>query len=203
MSKETKIAVFGGSFDPVHLGHLFLLHCAVSMTDYESFLIIPAKVSNFKQDNRPQASDADRLNMLRLAIEDFRELYPEDSSAHIEVSTMELERGGISYTSDTIRQLRLQNDTSKIGLIMGDDHIEGLSRWHDFEYLRDNVEFLICRRNSQDSTWNLPDDLCFRALVPESVAPQSSSAIRTDLAGNLDYLSKRVREYVKAHDLYN
>ena len=203
MSKETKIAVFGGSFDPVHLGHLFLLHCAVSMTDYESFLIIPAKVSNFKQDNRPQASDADRLNMLRLAIEDFRELYPEDSSARIEVSTMELERGGISYTSDTIRQLRLQNDTSKIGLIMGDDHIEGLSRWHDFEYLRDNVEFLICRRNSQDSTWNLPDDLCFRALVPESVAPQSSSAIRTDLAGNLDYLSKRVREYVKAHDLYN
>ena len=203
MSKETKIAVFGGSFDPVHLGHLFLLHCAVSMTDYESFLIIPAKVSNFKQDNRPQASDADRLNMLRLAIEDFRELYPEDSSAHIEVSAMELERGGISYTSDTIRQLRLQNDTSKIGLIMGDDHIEGLSRWHDFEYLRDNVEFLICRRNSQESTWNLPDDLCFRALVPESVAPQSSSAIRTDLAGNLDYLSKRVREYVKAHDLYN
>ena len=203
MSKETKIAVFGGSFDPVHLGHLFLLHCAVSMTDYESFLIIPAKVSNFKQDNRPQASDADRLNMLRLAIEDFRELYPEDSSAHIEVSAMELERGGISYTSDTIRQLRLQNDTSKIGLIMGDDHIEGLSRWHDFEYLRDNVEFLICRRNSQESTWNLPDDLCFRALVPESVAPQSSSAIRTDLAGNLNYLSKRVREYVKAHDLYN
>lgn len=203
MSKETKIAVFGGSFDPVHLGHLFLLHCAVSMTDYESFLIIPAKVSNFKQDNRPQASDADRLNMLRLAIEDFRELYPEDSSAHIEVSAMELERGGISYTSDTIRQLRLQNDTSKIGLIMGDDHIEGLSRWHDFEYLRDNVEFLICRRNSQESTWNLPDDLYFRALVPESVAPQSSSAIRTDLAGNLDYLSKRVREYVKAHDLYN
>ncbi|MBP5552038.1 MAG: nicotinate (nicotinamide) nucleotide adenylyltransferase [Spirochaetales bacterium] len=203
MSKETKIAVFGGSFDPVHLGHLFLLHCAVSMTDYESFLIIPAKVSNFKQDNRPQASDADRLNMLRLAIEDFRELYPEDSSAHIEVSAMELERGGISYTSDTIRQLRLQNDTSKIGLIMGDDHIEGLSRWHDFEYLRDNVEFLICRRNSQESTWNLPDDLYYRALVPESVAPQSSSAIRTDLAGNLDYLSKRVREYVKAHDLYN
>lgn len=203
MSKETKIAVFGGSFDPVHLGHLFLLHCAVSMTDYESFLIIPAKVSNFKQDNRPQASDADRLNMLRLAIEDFRELYPEDSSAHIEVSAMELERGGISYTSDTIRQLRLQNDTSKIGLIMGDDHIEGLSRWHDFEYLRDNVEFLICRRNSQDTAWNLPDDLYFRALVPESVAPQSSSAIRTDLAGNLDYLSKKVREYVKAHDLYN
>jgi len=48
-----KTAILGGSFDPVHLGHMFLLHCAVSMTDYSSFLIIPAKVSNFKQDNSP------------------------------------------------------------------------------------------------------------------------------------------------------
>ena len=203
MSKETKIAVFGGSFDPVHLGHLFLLHCAVSMTDYESFLIIPAKVSNFKQENRPQASDADRLNMLRLAVEDFRDIYPEDSAAHLEISTMELERGGVSYTSDTIRQLKAQADTLRIGMVMGDDHIDGLCRWHDFGYLKDNVEFLICRRNSRDSVWNLPEGLAYRALVPETVAPQSSSAIRTDLAGNLDYLSKRVREYVKAHGLYD
>ncbi len=203
MSKETKIAVFGGSFDPVHLGHLFLLHCAVSMTDYESFLIIPAKVSNFKQENRPQASDADRLNMLRLAVEDFRDIYPEDSAAHIEISTMELDRGGVSYTSDTVRQLKAQADATKIGLVMGDDHIDGLCRWHDFGYLKDNVEFLICRRNIKDSVWNLPEGLTYRALVPETVAPQSSSAIRTDLAGNLDYLSKRVREYVKAHGLYD
>ena len=203
MSKETKIAVFGGSFDPVHLGHLFLLHCAVSMTDYESFLIIPTKVSNFKQENRPQASDADRLNMLRLAVEDFRDIYPEDSAAHIEISTMELDRGGVSYTSDTIRQLKTQAENLRIGLVMGDDHIDGLCRWHDFGYLKDNVEFLICRRNSRDSVWNLPEGLTYRALVPETVAPQSSSAIRTNLAGNLDYLSKRVREYVKAHGLYD
>ena len=154
MSKETKTAVLGGSFDPVHLGHLFLLHCAVSMTDYESFLIIPAKVSNFKQDSRPQASDADRLNMLRLAVEDFRDLYPEDRDAHIEISTMELERGGVSYTSDTVRELRAQAENLRIGLVMGDDHIDGLCRWHDFSYLKDNVEFLICRRNSRDSVWN-------------------------------------------------
>ena len=94
MSKA-KVAVLGGSFDPVHLGHLFLLHCAISMTDYRRFLIIPAKVSNFKQDSCPQASDADRLNMLHLALEDFRDLYPEDSGAEIEISTMELERGGV------------------------------------------------------------------------------------------------------------
>lgn len=199
---RAKIAIFGGSFDPVHLGHLFLLHCAISMTDYERFLIIPAKVSNFKQDSRPQASDQDRLNMLDLALEDFRDLYPEDSRAGIEISTMELDRGGVSYTSDTIRQLKKQTDTARIGLIMGDDHIGGLSRWHDFEYLKQNVEFLICRRDSLQSTWELPEDICFKALIPDSLAPQSSSAIRTDLEGNLGYLSRRVLEYVKAHDLY-
>ena len=202
MSKA-KVAVLGGSFDPVHLGHLFLLHCAISMTDYRRFLIIPAKVSNFKQDSRPQASDADRLTMLRLALEDFRDIYPEDSGAGIEISTMELERGGVSYTSDTIRELKIQLDDPMIGLIMGDDHISGLTRWHDFDYLKQNVEFLICRRESSMSNWKLPEDICYRALIPSDIAPQSSSAIRTDLEGNLDYLSRRVREYVKANNLYN
>ena len=202
MSKA-KVAVLGGSFDPVHLGHLFLLHCAISMTDYRRFLIIPAKVSNFKQDSRPQASDADRLTMLRLALEDFRDLFPEDSGAGIEISTMELERGGVSYTSDTIRELKIQLDDPMIGLIMGDDHISGLTRWHDFDYLKQNVEFLICRRESSMSNWKLPEDICYRALIPSDIAPQSSSAIRTDLEGNLDYLSRRVREYVKANNLYN
>ena len=202
MSKA-KVAVFGGSFDPVHLGHLFLLHCAISMTDYRRFLIIPAKVSNFKQDSRPQVSDADRLNMLHLALEDFRDLYPEDSGAEIEISTMELERGGVSYTSDTIRILKAKLDSDRIGLVMGDDHISGLTRWHDFDYLKQNVEFLICRRESSTSEWNIPEDLYYKALIPSDVAPQSSSAIRTDLEGNLDYLSRRVREYVKANNLYN
>ena len=200
---RAKVAVFGGSFDPVHLGHLFLLHCAISMTDYDRFLIIPAKVSNFKQDSRPQASDQDRLNMLQLAMEDFRDLYPEDSNARVEISTMELERGGVSYTSDTIRQIKEKTDTARIGLVMGDDHIGGLSRWHDFDYLKDNVEFLICRRDSVEASWKLPEGICYKALIPSSVAPQSSSAIRTDLESNLDYLSRRVREYVKAHDLYS
>ena len=200
---RAKIAVLGGSFDPVHLGHLFLLHCAISMTDYERFLIIPAKVSNFKQNSRPQASDRDRLNMIGLALEDFRDLYPEDARARIEISTMELDRGGVSYTSDTVRELRAKDDTAVIGLVMGDDHIGGLSRWHDFAYLKDNVEFLICQRDSVQSSWELPEGIRCKALIPASVAPQSSSAIRTDLESNLDYLSQRVREYVKAHDLYN
>ena len=197
-----KTAILGGSFDPVHLGHMFLLHCAVSMTDYSSFLIIPAKVSNFKQDNSPKASDADRLEMLRLALLDYHDLYPQDK-ADISISTMELDRGGVSYTSDTIRILKEELGVKRIGMVMGDDHVSGLSRWHDFPYLRDNVEFLICRRNPEGTCWDtLPQGLCYRRLEPTDVAPQSSSAIRENVSGRNDYLSKRVGEYVRANNLY-
>ena len=200
--RETKTAILGGSFDPVHLGHLFLLHCAVSMTDYKSFLIIPAKVSNFKQDNSPKATDEQRLEMLRLALCDYHELYPKDK-ADISISTMELERGGVSYTSDTIRILKEKLGAGRIGIVMGDDHIEGLSRWHDFPYLKDNVEFLICRRNPEGTCWDtLPEGLCYKKLEPSDVAPQSSSAIRENVSGRGDYLSRRVGEYVRANNLY-
>lgn len=200
--RETKTAILGGSFDPVHLGHLFLLHCAVSMTDYKSFLIIPAKVSNFKQDNSPKATDEQRLEMLRLALCDYHELYPKDK-ADISISTMELERGGVSYTSDTIRILKEKLGAGRIGMVMGDDHIEGLSRWHDFPYLKDNVEFLICRRNPEGTCWDtLPEGLCYKKLEPSDVAPQSSSAIRENVSGRGDYLSRRVGEYVRANNLY-
>ncbi len=199
-----RIAILGGSFDPVHLGHLFLLHCAVSMSDYRHFILIPAKVSNFKQSSRPQASDEDRLNMLRLAVEDFQEIYPEDGEATIEVSTMELDRGGISFTSDTIRLLQEELGLDRIGMVIGDDHLPGLSHWHDFDYLKDNVEFLICRRSEEVTSWDLvPEGVRYRRLEPETVAPQSSSAVRSDLDGNMDFLSRRVREYVKAKGLYD
>ena len=200
--RETKTAILGGSFDPVHLGHLFLLHCAVSMTDYKSFLIIPAKVSNFKQDNSPKATDEQRLEMLKLALCDYHDLYPQDK-ADISISTMELERGGVSYTSDTIRILKEKLGAGLIGIVMGDDHIEGLTRWHDFPYLKDNVEFLICRRNPEGTCWDtLPEGLCYKKLEPSDVAPQSSSAIRENVSGRGDYLSRRVGEYVRANNLY-
>lgn len=204
---DGRLAVLGGSFDPVHLGHLFLLHCAVSMTDYRSFLLVPAKVSNFKQDARPSASDRDRIRMLRLALEDFRELYPQDSGARIDISTMEIDRGGVSYTSDSVRILKEQYATEgRIALIMGDDHIDGLKRWHDYDYLKDNVEFLICRRDATRPLGTvvdrLPDDIVCRLLEPDTVAPQSSSAVRSDLNGNLDFLSPRVRKYVTDFSLY-
>ena len=203
MSRD-KIAVLGGSFDPVHLGHLFLLHCAVSMTDYTHFLLIPAKLSNFKQDSSPQASDRCRLEMLALALKDYAEIYPQDRKVCIEVSEMEIRRGGVSYTSDTVRILKDRYPGAQIGLVIGDDHVQGLGHWHEFGYLRENVQFIICRRSGADDIWDrLPADIDYIRIEPAELAPQSSSAIRADRDANMDYLSGRVREYVRAGNLYN
>lgn len=198
--RDCRVAILGGSFDPVHLGHLFLLHCAATMTDYKSFLVIPAKLSNFKQNSLPKASDYDRVQMLKLALLDYYDIYGERLNA--EVSTLEIERGGISYTSDTVKVLRSKG-FSDVGLIMGDDHIRGLANWHEFEYLAENVEFIICPRSQDESCWEyLPAGIRFRRLEPSERYPQSSTAIRANVGENLDFLSRRVCEYVKAKHLY-
>ena len=199
----TKVALYGGSFDPVHLGHLAVLHNALKSTNYSLFLIVPAKLSNFKQTNTPKASAEDRLQMLRLALEDYKELYPQDDAEKINISTIELERGGVSYTYDTVMEVKkLYGITDRLGLIIGDDQIPQLTNWYRYEDLKNEVEFIICRRNPDGALWSLlPQNICYTKIEPEQLAPQSSSEFRT--SAREDYLSKRVRQYVKDNDLYH
>lgn len=199
-----KTAMLGGSFDPVHLGHLFLLHCAVSLTDYSRFILVPAKLSNFKQNSRPVASDKQRLEMLKLALKDYYRIYPNDRKAEIVVSEIELNRGGVSYTSETVDFLLEKYSLEKLGLIIGDDHIEGLSNWHDFDSMKTKVQFLICNRNNAAGEWkNLPDGIDYLRLNPETVAVENSTAVRKNVSKYLSYLPEEVASYVRENNLYN
>ena len=204
LGESRKVALFGGSFDPVHLGHLAVLHNVLECSDYSLFLIVPAKLSNFKQSNKPKASSEDRLKMLKLALEDYKELYPKDDISKLLISTLELDRGGVSYTYDTVMEIKkLYGITERLGLIIGDDQIPTLTNWYRYEDLKKEVEFIICRRNPDGALWSLlPQDICYTKIEPEELAPQSSSEFRANLESREDYLSKRVRQYVKANDLY-
>lgn len=202
---EMKVAMLGGSFDPVHLGHLFLLHCAISMSDYDTFIVVPAALSNFKRTNAPKATDKDRLEMLRLALLDYKDVYPQDCDADIRLSTMELDRGGVSYTYDTVMDLKRDMDIhGRLGLIMGDDQIPSLARWYRFDDLKREVSFLICRRNQDGTLWNLmPEGVVYSKLESDRLAPQSSSGFREDVHNRMGDLPKRVAEYVREHNLYS
>lgn len=198
-----KTAILGGSFDPIHLGHLYLLHSAVTHTDYSRYIVIPAKISNFKLDAKPVSSDKDRMNMVNLAIEDYHELYPEDDRLIVS-SDIEITRGGISYTYDTVVELKkMYGITGRLGLIMGDDHIAALKRWYKYDQLKEEVEFIICPRDHRNDTEKIPDDIVYRLLEVSRTKEENATAVRENFAKYEKYLSKRVLNYARENNLYS
>lgn len=122
MPKDTKrVGVFGGTFDPVHIGHLIVAAEARAHLDLDRVLFVPARVSPLKPEGT-LFSAAERLRMVELAIE---------GNPHFEVSTIDLEREGPSYTVETLRIIRDElYDNIKLFFIMGADALETLDAWY-------------------------------------------------------------------------
>ena len=191
---KSRTALLGGTFNPVHMGHVHLFHEAYEAGRIGNLIVIPAYISNFKRGSHP-VSFSDRVKMLSLAVEDYRDIYPDDK-LEITVSLFEGEKGGISYTSDTIREFfDSAEDNGKVNFIIGDDILPSLERWHDYDYLKDNVRFW-CFSRGRDA---LPPASASVIMVGSDVVDASSTEIRH---GNLDMLSESVREYVNEHGLY-
>ncbi|MCM1322030.1 MAG: nicotinate (nicotinamide) nucleotide adenylyltransferase, partial [Prevotella sp.] len=168
-----KIAMFGGSFNPVHNGHLMLASAALDKTGCDSVLFVPTYQSPFK--NRRQcAADSDRTNMIRLAIEK----YP-----RFRLEICELERGGVSYTIDTVRYLE-QKYGSRISLIVGDDLLHDFLLWKDAEKILELADIIVgsrIRGKSPQSGERTNYRFRYTELGNE-VFPVSSSEIRKLIA---------------------
>ena len=121
----TRIGIFGGSFDPIHNGHLLLaeLCCESLALDQVRFLI--ASVSPFKTNSLP-ASNKARSEMVKLAI---------GGNPMFEIDTREIDRGGISYTIDSVRSIADENPGSQLFLLMGADAIVDIAKWKEPEEL--------------------------------------------------------------------
>ena len=193
--KSERKALLGGTFDPVHIGHINLFHSVNDMTDITTLYVIPNFVSNFKRD-RKTASFDDRMAMLNLAVLDYSDLYPLDE-LNIVVSDWEGRRGGVSYTSETIRALYEElEDDGKVNFIIGDDLVDGLHRWHDADYLKLHVRFWCFVR----------DGIVKREVegfevhyVESNQTVASSTAVRD---GDLSLVTEGVREYIEENGLY-
>lgn len=192
-----KIAIVGGSFDPVHLGHLHLIHSVYAETQYRTFVLIPTKISNFKRENEP-LSDIHRLEMLNLAIEDYKTIYPGDREIRLLIDDCEMRRGGVSYTVETVRQMSRRFDCDeRIGLVIGDDLTYNLHRWHDIDDLVPMVTFVVARRVKLPIYSTLPGMEMIK--LNNEIDPKSSTDVRK---GDKRMLSDSVKEYVINHDLY-
>ncbi len=116
-----RLGLFGGSFDPVHFGHLLLAECCREQIGLDRVWFVPAAAQPHKR-NGLVATAAQRLDMLRLAI---------GGQPAFEVSTLELDRGGVSYTVDTLEAVRREQPAAELFLLMGTDSLADFPTWRE------------------------------------------------------------------------
>jgi nicotinate-nucleotide adenylyltransferase len=131
-----KLGIFGGSFDPIHLGHLLVAQAAVEELGLDRLFFIPAAQSPFKPQNKP-APDAIRLQLLRLALA---------GKANCEIDEQELRRGGISFTVDTLRGYAIRFPGAKLFYLIGADNVPKLNEWREPAELARLAEFVAIPR---------------------------------------------------------
>jgi nicotinate-nucleotide adenylyltransferase len=141
-----KIAIYGGTFDPIHHAHLILARDALETLGLDQVIFIPAAISPLKK-TAPIASSELRLAMLRAAIM---------GEAKFSVDDCELRRPAPSYTIDTIEKVRQGNKRSAIYCLIGQDNVERLTRWHRFAQLEKIVRFVVLDRIGQPPVHSYP-----------------------------------------------
>ena len=132
-----KIGILGGTFDPIHNGHLILARDAVEQLALDSLIFIPAAISPHKLTEQPAAPEA-RVEMLRAAIE---------GEPQFCLDAMELERPAPSYTVDTIEALKAREPDAEFVFLIGEDNVVQLPNWHRFADLSKMVQFAVLDRS--------------------------------------------------------
>lgn len=131
-----KLGLFGGSFDPVHLGHLLVAQAAREELGLDRLFFIPAAQSPFKPEHTPSPA-AQRLRLLRLALA---------GQTGCEIDGQEIGRGGISYTIDTVGDYAHRFPQAQLFYLIGADHVSTLSQWRRAGELAGLVEFVVIPR---------------------------------------------------------
>ncbi len=189
-----RLAVFGGSFDPPHIGHVHVAEAAAELFCLDEVIWIPAHRSPFKTDSKMSA-DSDRLAMIERAIVD----YPLFS-----VSDIELQRGGVSYTIDTLRAIQTDLPDAQLFLLIGEDAYVEFDRWHLPDEIRNMARLIVYPRAHERPRRfiSVEPDECIEGVHMDV----SSSDIRKKIkrGESIDGLvPDTVRVYIESNDLYS
>jgi nicotinate-nucleotide adenylyltransferase len=186
-----RIGVFGGSFDPVHRGHLAVAQQAVRELRLDQVRFVPALLQPLKTAG-PRASPDDRAAMLRAAL---------DGQPNLALDLREIRRPGPSFTVDTLRELRLERPHDELFLMVGADAAQDLHRWREADELARLATLVVVPRPGIPPLF-LPAPAVTLGLEPIDL---SATAVR-DAAANgrdIDHLvPKAVADYIAAHRLY-
>jgi nicotinate-nucleotide adenylyltransferase len=135
-----RIGIYGGTFDPIHHGHLILAREAREQLELEKVVFVPAATSPFK--DAPVTPAADRLAMLQAAIAD---------EPGFAIDEVELHRPPPSYTIDTIESISAREPGAELFCLIGRDNVNGLTKWHRFSDLEKLVEFVVLDRAGESA----------------------------------------------------
>ncbi|NGX39218.1 MAG: Nicotinate-nucleotide adenylyltransferase [Chlamydiae bacterium] len=197
MKGESRVGFYGGTFDPIHNGHINLAIEVLEKTPLDRILFCPAFISPDKQDALPHASGKERFEIVQLAVKAI----PEFS-----VTDLELEREGPSYTIDTIRYLIDLHPGIEFYLVLGKDALENIEKWKEIEALLQLAPPIIgtpVNRKIEE----LPDSL--RELMEWEVPVTVMEICSTDLRERLlkkkycgHLMPSKVLDYIEAKSLY-
>jgi nicotinate-nucleotide adenylyltransferase len=194
-----RIALFGGTFDPVHYGHLRLAEEAREAANLERVLFVPANASPLRL-QEPLSAPHHRLQMLCLATAD---------NPAFEVSELEIQRGGVSYTIDTVNAIRNQYPEATLFLILGADALQGFAQWRFPDAIVQECSLLVGVRPThalQAILERLPETIRQRVQpVAMPLLDISAHAIRRRVreGRSIRYLTPPdVIKYIQQHRLY-
>jgi nicotinate-nucleotide adenylyltransferase len=186
-----RIGVLGGTFNPPHVGHLLIASDAFESLELDRMLIIPAAANPLKSGERHAATPQQRLDMVRLTFGD---------DPRFEVSSMEFERGGLSYTVDTLEALRAGEPRAELILLVGKDSFDTMNQWKNPARIRELATIAVLARGDADIA---------AASGVQRVTTRridvSSTEIRSRVAAGLSikgFVREPVERYIAAAKLY-
>lgn len=200
--RMNKVGIMGGTFDPIHNGHLFLAEHAYEKAKLDYVLFMPTMNPPHKADIKVESAEH-RLNMVRLAIED---------NPHFRLSDLEFQRHGITYTSDTLKVLKEKNPDTEYYYIVGGDSLMMMDRWMDPQTVFDLSTIVVGARKhySENALENkvkqLEDTFNGRILVLDMPLIEVSSVnIRERVESGKSiryYVPDAVMSYINDNKLY-
>jgi len=190
--KKEKIGIFGGSFDPVHLGHFNLISEIQKKMNFDKIIVVPVAISPLKKKYPPIANDQDRLAMLQLCFEKIRKVV---------VSDIELNRGGNSYTIDTVKFFLEKYRNAEFYLLMAEDVWLTFEGWKDSEELKKIVSIVVLTQDIRQVS--AQEGVSFVEIPWIAL---SSTMIREKLSKKencKNYISLKVLDYINLNCLYS
>ena len=197
-----RIGIYGGTFNPPHLGHFRVAQTAFSALSLDALYVIPACEAPNKQ-GASCAPGEHRLRMLQLCFA---------NAPRVTVSDCELQRGGVSYTVETVEQLQKENPDAEFFLLLGTDSFLSFGKWYRCEELSKMVTLAVFARGQKneqaailEQKTKLEESGTKVCMIENEILPLSSSDIRRMLAFRCadDYLHPKVAAYIQWNGLYD